>query len=289
MNPAPSLRVLTHRDTDLHAAYCDYVAQVFTQADFRRWCEWRQWNEDYLAFSVFLDGRVVANASAMRMRLVIEGADVDGWQLGAVGCLPDLRGRGLARAAMHAALAHCGDQPVLLFANDSVLDFYPRFGFTPAPQSLFALDWQTRPEPVQAPVLDLADPSVRAAFLRVAASARPLSQRFGARDYGRTATWYAANGYASPLRRLDEDVWVFAQTEDSVLTIEDVFASAPVDWPAAIGRLIDQPIREMRFGFTPERDWTQARVLGEEADAGLFVLNLVVPASPNRFPLLART
>ncbi|UOF16838.1 hypothetical protein IEQ11_09475 [Lysobacter capsici] len=78
MNPAPSLRVLTHRDTDLHAAYCDYVAQVFTQADFRRWCEWGQWSEDYLAFCLFQDGRVVANASAMRMRLVIEGAQVDG-------------------------------------------------------------------------------------------------------------------------------------------------------------------------------------------------------------------
>ncbi|ALN85371.1 acetyltransferase family protein [Lysobacter capsici] len=289
MNPAPSLRVLTHRDTDLHAAYCDYVAQVFTQADFRRWCEWGQWSGDYLAFCLFQDGRVVANASAMRMRLVIEGAQVDGWQFGAVGCLPELRGRGLARAAMQAALAHCGDAPILLFANERVLDFYPRFGFAPAPQSLFALDWLAHPGPTQAPVLDLAEPSVRAAFLRAAASARPVSQRFGARDYGRTATWYAANGYASPLHRLDEDVWVFAQTEDAVLTIEDVFAAAPVDWPAAIGRLIDQPIRELRFGFTPQRDWPRARVLGEEADAGLFVRNLATGPLPSRFPLLART
>ncbi|UOF16839.1 hypothetical protein IEQ11_09480 [Lysobacter capsici] len=190
---------------------------------------------------------------------------------------------------MQAALAHCGDAPILLFANERVLDFYPRFGFAPAPQSLFALDWLAHPEPTQAPALDLADPSVRAAFLRAAASARPVSQRFGARDYGRTATWYAANGYASPLHRLDEDVWVFAQTEDGVLTIEDVFAAAPVDWPAAIGRLIDQPIRELRFGFTPQRDWPRARVLGEEADAGLFVRNLTTGSLPSRFPLLART
>lgn len=289
MNPALSLRVLTHRDTDLHAAYCDYVAQVFTQADFRRWCEWGQWNEDYLAFCLFQDGRVVANASATRMRLVIEGADIDGWQFGAVGCLPSLRGRGLARMAMQAALAHCGDAPVLLFANERVLEFYPRFGFAPAPQSLFALDWQAHPESEPAPMLDLADPAVRTAFLRAAAAARPVSERFGARDYGRIATWYAANGYASPLRRLSEDVWVFAQTEDGVLTIEDVFASVPVDWPAAIGRLIDQPIRELRFGFTAQRDWPRARVLGDEADAALFVRNLALPASPSRFPLLART
>lgn len=289
MNSKPTLRILGERDTHLHPAYCDYVSRVFASADFRRWCDWGQWGEGYLAFCVIQDGRVVANASAMRMRLVVEGAEVEGWQLGAVGCVPELRGRGLADAAMRAALAHCADAPVLLFANDSVLDFYPRYGFTPAPQSVFGVDWPAMPQGEPAPVLDLADPAVRHDFLRAAAVARPSSARFGARDYGRTATWYAANGYASALRKLDDDVWIFADIDQDVLTIEDVFASGPVDWPAAIARVIDRPIRRIRFGFTPERCWPRARAIGEEDDAGLFVRALALPAAPSRFALLART
>lgn len=291
MNPTCELRVLDGDATAWHGAYCDYVSQVFRQADFRRWCEWGQWGEDYRAFClVGDDGRVLANASAWRMRLSIEGREVVAYQLGAVGCLAQARGQGLARRAMQAALAHCGPAPVFLFANDSVLEFYPRFGFAAAPQSLFEASLQAEPaSDGSAAVLDLADAAIRADFLRLAAAAPAVSGRFAARDYGRIATWYAANGYASPLRRLGDDIWVFAEAEDGVLTIEDVFATGPFDLPAALPRLIERPIHTVRFGFTPDRLWPQARAVGAEADAGLFVRNLILPAGPQRFPLLART
>lgn len=294
MNPLLELRVVDCDDAAWHGAYCDYVAQVFRQADFRRWCEWRQWGEDYRAFCIVGDdGRVLANASVSRMRLLVEGRELVGYQLGAVGCLPQARGQGLARRAMQAALAYCGQAPVFLFANDSVLDFYPRFGFAPAPQTLFEAELQAEPAGegriVRAAAVDLADGEIREAFLRSAAAASPVSARFAARDYGRIATWYAANGYASPAHRFDDDTWVFAEVENGVLTIEDVFATRPLDLSAALPHLIAQPVHTVRFGFTPERLWPQARAVAAEADADLFVRNLVLPAGPHRFPLLART
>ncbi|QWP74848.1 GNAT family N-acetyltransferase [Lysobacter sp. K5869] len=293
MSPQPTLRILDHTDTALHPAYCDYVSRVFTQADFRRWCEWEQWAPGYLAYSLFEDGRVVANASAMRQRLIVDGEEIVAFQFGAVGCLPESRGRGLARRAMEAALAACGDAPALLFANDSVLEFYPRFGFVPAPQSEFEADYIAEPAPRRAPRLDLADPATRDAFLALAARAAPTSEGFATRDYGRTATWYAANGYSAPLFRIDADTVVFAQEDDGVLTVEDVFAAAPshAALAAALPRLIERPIRALRFGFDPRTLWPQARPSGPDRDAGLFLRGLdpsrLGPHS--RFPLLART
>ncbi len=137
-SPVPSVIEIGPRDAALQAAFCDYVPQVFKSIDFRRWCEWGEWNDDYRAFAVVEDGRVLANVSVMRMRLRLEGRDVTGFQLGAVGCLPSRRGRGLSRGVMEAALDFCGDAPVLLFANPTVLDYYPRFGFAPWRQELFA-------------------------------------------------------------------------------------------------------------------------------------------------------
>lgn len=289
MSPFPSLHILGPDDIALHAAYCDYVAQVFRKADFRRWCSWGQWNDDYRAFALIDNGVVVANASVMRMRLLLEGVETEGFQLGAVGCLPDQRGHGYARRVLQAALEHCGEAPVLLFANESVRDFYPRFGFRAAAQSLFELDYAAKPVSEPLAPLDLADAHLRREFLRIADAAPPSSRRFAARHYGRIATWYAANRFASELRRLDEDTWVFAQVDDGVLLIEDVFALRPFDLGAAVPRLIDTPIHTIRFGMTPDRLCPQARLAGTDEDADLFLRGCDVPEGATRFPLLART
>lgn len=289
MSSPPSVRAIGPDDITLHAAYCDYVAQVFRKADFRRWCNWGQWNDGYRAFALIDNGVVVANASVTRMRLLLDGAETEGFQLGAVGCLPSLRGRGLARRVLQAALAHCGNAPVLLFANENVRDFYPRFGFRAAAQSRFEIDYAADPTGEPLASLDLADAALRREFLRVADAAPPSSRRFAARSYGRIATWYAANRFASELRQLDQDTWVFAQAEDGVLLIEDVFALQPFDLRAAVPRLIDAPIHTIRFGMTPDRLCPQARLAGNDEDADLFLRACDVPECATRFPLLART
>lgn len=289
MTPPLPLHILGPDDTTLHAAYCDYVAQVFRKADFRRWCSWGQWNDDYRAFVLVDNGVVVANASVMRMRLLLDGVETLGFQLGAVGCLPSLRGRGLARQVLEAALAYCGEAPVLLFANENVREFYPRFGFRAAAQSLFEIDYAAAPAGERLTPLDLADAALRREFLHIADTALPSSKCFAARQYGRIATWYAANRFTSEPRRLDQDTWVFAQVDDGVLLIEDVFALRPFDLRAAVPRLIDTPIHTIRFGMTPDRLCPQARVVGIDDDADLFVRHFDLPEAATRFPLLART
>nr|WP_254696118.1 hypothetical protein [Lysobacter enzymogenes] len=127
----------------------------------------------------------------------------------------------------------------------------------------------------------------------MAARAAPLGRRFASRDYGRTATWYAANGYAAPLFEIDADTWVFAHEQDGALTIEDVFAVAPshAALAAALPRLIVGPVETLRFGFDPCALWPQAGPAGADDEAGLF-LRGIDPARlgpHSRFPLLART
>ncbi|MBZ4420370.1 GNAT family N-acetyltransferase [Myxococcus sp. RHSTA-1-4] len=277
------------RDTAYQAAFCDYVSQVFRRASFRRWCEWGEWDDAYRAFSVVEDSRVLANASVMRMRLLLEGREVTGFQLGAVGCLPAQRGRGLARVAMEAALAFCGEAPVLLFANPTVLQFYPRFGFVPWRQDVFSAPHEAVPAGTPAPTLDLSDAGVRAGLAALSDEGLPVTERFGARGYSTIASWYAANGFSRPLRRLTEDAWVFAGVEGDTLYVDDIFARAPFDLRAWIPRLIDRPIRSIQLGFTPERWWPEASVSGEDTEAYLFVRGLTLSREPHRFPVLAHT
>lgn len=188
---------------------------------------------------------------------------------------------------MNAALAHCGNAPVLLFANKSVLEFYPRFGFEPRRQTLFSASHVARPGGTAAPRLDLAEADVRARLRMLSDEGLPVTERFGAR--GTAASWYAANGFARPLRALSDDAWVFAEVEGETLFIDDVFARAPFDLREALPRLIDRPISSIQFGFTPERWWPGAVEAGEDMEADLFVRGLASLREANLFPVMART
>jgi GNAT superfamily N-acetyltransferase len=285
----PPVTVIGPQDTELQGPFCDYVSQVFRKADFRRWTNWGEWNDDYRAYTLFEDGRVVANVSVMRMRLLLEGREVPAFQLGAVGCLPSHRGRGLSRVVMDAALEACGAAPVLLFANPSVLQYYPRFGFQPWRQTLFTAAHQAVPAGPPAPTLDLEDAAVRAHLAVLSRESLPVTERFGARGYGPIATWYAANGFARPLRKLSDDTWVFASVEGDTLYLDDIFTREPFDLRAHLPRLIDRPIRAIHFGFTPERWWPEAVEAGEDPEADLFVRALDLSQQAHRFPVLAHT
>lgn len=289
LNSAPPVIEIGPQDTGLQAAFCDYVPQVFGRADFRRWCAWGEWNDDYRAYAMLEDGRVVANASVMRMRLLLEGQEVRGWQLGAVGCIPSHRGRGLARGVMQAALEACGSEPVILFANPKVRQFYPRFGFQPWKQTLFAAGHEAVPHGPPAPTLDPEDAAVRAGLAALSRDGLPVTERFGARGYSTIATWQPASGFGRPLRRLGDDAWVFAGVEGDTLYLDDVFAREPFDLRAWIPRLIDRPIRSIHFGFTPERWWPEATEAGEDLEADLFVRDLSPSREPHRFPVMAHT
>ncbi|CAM3196205.1 GNAT family N-acetyltransferase [Corallococcus sp. ZKHCc1 1396] len=289
MNAAPRVTEIGSHDIGLKAAFCDFVPQVFRRADFRRWSDWGEWNDDYRAFAVLEEGRVVANAAVMRMRLILEGREVQAFQLGAVGCVPTHRGRGLSRVVMDAALDACAGAPVLLFANPNVRQFYPRFGFQPWTQTLFAAAHEATPSGPPAPRIDLEDAAARAGLAALSSEGLPVTERFGARGHSTAASWHVANGFARPLRRLEDDAWVSAGVEGDTLYIDDVFTRRAFDLRACVPRLIDRPIRSIRFGFTPERWWPDATVAGEDTKADLFVRQLPLSREPHGFPVLART
>ena len=87
------------------------------------------WDERYESYTIWENGRVVSNVCIYKTDLIVMGRTVRAHQLGAVATRPDARGRGLSRQLMQHVLDLYPNTPVYLGANESVLDFYPRFGF----------------------------------------------------------------------------------------------------------------------------------------------------------------
>jgi GNAT superfamily N-acetyltransferase len=283
---------ITHADAALHEAFLRYVPRVFPSIDFRAWHARGGWTDRYRVFALFDGEEILASASLFQMDLVLEGQRVRGQQLGAVGTLDSQRGRGFSRAVMERLLAHTRDDDlVFLFANDSVLDFYPRFGFSRMREQVFRMPFEARPAGEPLRTLDLSVAEDRACLARIAARAEPVTQRFGARDYGSVVLWYACNFFPRALRHVPElDAVIAVAQQGDRLHVLDVQAPGPLDLRALVPRLIEAPITSLELFFTPERLLPAAAPSAEYTESPLFVRGPHrLPAGPFKYPVFAQT
>lgn len=107
--------------------------------NFENWYRTGFWGEEYTPYSVVEDGKVLANVSLSRTDMIVRGQRKRLYQLGTVMTMPEYRNRGYIRAIMAKIEEDIRDADgVYLFANDSVLDFYPKFGFRPETEYVYS-------------------------------------------------------------------------------------------------------------------------------------------------------
>lgn len=124
--------VCNYRDDDkLRASFNELAGKVFGGLNFENWYQNGFWKDNYIPYSVVTDGKVVSNISVNACDMNYDGSTVHLIQLGTVMTDPDHRGKGYSRALMERILSDYEDKVdgIYLFANDSVIDFYPKFGF----------------------------------------------------------------------------------------------------------------------------------------------------------------
>ena len=118
-------------DKQLRDSFNRLAEQTFG-LNFEGWYQKGFWGENYDPHSIVIDGEVVSNVSVNRRDLVFGGRRYHILQLGTVMTAPEYRGRGLNRAIMEYIEREYADADgIYLFANDTVVDYYPRFGFRP--------------------------------------------------------------------------------------------------------------------------------------------------------------
>lgn len=118
----------------------DALAQRTFGLTFEDWYQNGFWGDDYVPYSVVVDGAVAANVSVNRTDFVLDGEKKRFIQLGTVMTDERYRGRGMIRRLMAEIERDCAGKAdgVYLFANDTVLDFYPKFGFCRAAEVRYA-------------------------------------------------------------------------------------------------------------------------------------------------------
>ncbi|KZE53978.1 GNAT family acetyltransferase [Brevibacillus parabrevis] len=243
-------------------SFNELAKQVF-QLDFHEWYTRGCWNDDYICYS-YVDGeKVIANVSVNKMIVTSNGRTYQALQLGTVMTHPDYRQQGLAaKLTNHVIAKYEKDYDFLyLFANPSVLDFYPKFGFQKVQESRFTLmTSHVKAKTTTAPKAALRKLDVDSAddFARMkefAASRVPVSTRWGVQGSEHLSLFYFLIVFPDSLYYIEEeDVIVLFEREGDLLHVFDIVSKRTVDSERIIEHLLSDETNVIQFHFMPESD-----------------------------------
>ncbi len=118
------------KNNELRKSFNDLTQEIF-EFNFEQWYQDGYWKNQFIPYSLLDGAKIVSSVSVNIMDFKVFGEEKRYIQLGTVMTNPDYRNQGLLRVLLKKAIEDYRDKCdlIYLFANNSVLDFYPKFGF----------------------------------------------------------------------------------------------------------------------------------------------------------------
>jgi GNAT superfamily N-acetyltransferase len=283
------------RDNEnLRSKFYDFVQTIFPSADFKVWFEKGFWLNNYKPFAIVMDDKIVSNVSITRMNLFVDGRERSGVQFGTVGTIPEYRGKGLSKYLMDYVLNRVKDSVDLLFlyANEDVLDFYPKFGFDRYSEVIFKCRSYIPEANYSARKLDINSQADFKIIRRLVDERLVISRLFGANDYGFITLWHILNIFPDNILYLeDDDIILIISERDGHLRVWDIIYSKPIDVDSAISKVIrENTVKSISYYFSPDQLNFKYDSVEEDIDSPLFVRGpFPIGKGEFKFPTTAQT
>lgn len=132
--------IKNYRNNDELRKSFNELAEKTFGLTFEDWYQNGFWGENYNPYSIVIRDKIVANVSVNKTNMKHEGVIKHFLQLGTVMTDPDYRNQGLIRKIMNKIDEEYKGKTdgIYLFASDSVLEFYPKFGFEKAEEHIYS-------------------------------------------------------------------------------------------------------------------------------------------------------
>lgn len=239
--------------------YDDGLRQSFnamTETHFgfslENWYQQGYWGDYYVPYALLDGNQVISNVSINRLEFVIGHETRLGIQIGTVMTDEKYRHRGLNKYLLQRVLEDWTDQAdfIYLFANDTVLDFYPKFGFEQLQEYQYsksvAGDRVTSLRKLNVENMDEAELLKEAVNLSVSMS------KISVVNHASMILFYGLSFMKNSMYYVDEfDAIVMADYEGDTILLHDVFAKAPIDLHELIQQLSGEHTKKVVLGFTP--------------------------------------
>ncbi len=261
------LQMVSHyRDQEGLRLSFNRLAQLTFGINFEAWYQKGAWDDSYTCYS-FADGEeIVANVSVTEMTMLLNGNEVPALQIGTVMTHPTYRGLGLFKTLMEQALAS-SRQPdnslVFLFANESVVNLYPKLGFTRSPFYRYETDMRL-PKQAKLPKLRKLDVSREedwALLVRLAQGRGPLPAECSVSGSASIFLWHCLNIFPDALYYAeDRELLLVYEWSEGKIEVMDIVSPRPVMFADIAECLAVHQVKEAdwdgrcqaEFHFTPD-------------------------------------
>lgn len=261
---------VTHYENDpvLWPAFNRLAKEVF-DFSFENWQE-KGGNAGAFRPHTLFDGeRAAANISVMPFRCSYDGKPHTFLGLYTVMVHPDYRRKGLARHIMEHILEEWNGRcdQMFLYANNKVLDFYPKFGFAPVQEQRFYRISVAGQPGMAMRRMDMDTPADFTLLRRRTAKAVPLA-RLSVEDFWESASFHALWPLKGCFYDCTELEAVYAYNEDdSGLFLYDIFCNSQTPFETLLQAIPLKTGQRLFLGFTPpdENGWLFEPIHREDA------------------------
>ena len=261
---------INYRDNEsLRYSFNELAGKVFGGLNFEGWYRNGFWKDNYIPYSVVADGKIVSNVSVNTCDMNYDGKIVKLIQLGTVMTDPDYRGRGYARMLMEKIIEDYENKVdgIYLFANDSVVDFYPKFGFRKSREYQFSkavkidIEWTAQLVPMTEKsdwdnMVQILNKTEQNAKVYMVSNAGLYM--FYLAQFMRENTFYIE----------DCDSYAIAEIEGDTLILHAVVGSGAID---RVISAFGKEIKKVILAFTPNDSTGYDKSVVVEEDTHLFV------------------
>lgn len=250
--------LIQYQNEEKYRKELNRLTQLVFEYDFENFYQSGYWDETCVMYSIFDQDKLVSNLNVILFRVTIAAEQKTMIHLDTVMTDESHQGKGLSRFLMERVLADYGDKVdgFFLFANDSVLDFYPKFGFSAVTEYQASGEFKIlKNNGITKRKLDLdlqEDRQLMEGILRNTVPCSTLQMdNFGFTffyclaipDFG----WKDAIYYLDGLEAL-----VIAELEDQVLYIFKIFSKKELALEEVLKAFSDQDVRSFKLGFSPK-------------------------------------
>ncbi|MFT9597020.1 GNAT family N-acetyltransferase [Mesobacillus sp.] len=251
----------------LRISFIQLAADIFG-LDFTSWHEHGYWGERYIPFS-YADGDIiVANVSVNELDFIIEGKSYKALQIGTVMTHPEYRNKGLSASLMNHVLdVYKGKYDFMyLFANDSVLNFYPKFGFEKVEEYQYTTMISDGQCGFGLKKLELAHDLEL--IEKTVYGRAPVSHTFSTVHSAGITMYHILNVFPEHLYyHIEKDAIVIFTKENRTVQLYDVISNAPVN----IEDIYFADTDKIQFHFTPDYSDLQYQRVPFKRDGAFFM------------------
>lgn len=231
----------------------DLLKKVFGFS-FEEWYKAGYWNEKYIPYTLFDEERAVANASVNIMDFNTFGEQQRYIQIGTVMTDEDYRNQNLSSFLMEKVLEEWNEKCdfIYLYANKSVLGFYPKFDFSTVKEYEYFKSVERNIEYANLEKLNMDMQSNKDRLHDYAKNSKIFS-KISMRENADLVMFYCISFLKDNVYYIKSlDVIVIAKINDKKIHILDVFSRVEVELDRVVYSVVSSQINEIVLGFTPK-------------------------------------